>query len=79
MTVTTSHIPHTHTHISTCTQGNAQKTAMHTGFRKLCTAAVNVDIVFTEQIKEKSHIIWNDQDITFQITKILIYCINSLL
>lgn len=53
MTVTTLHIPHTHTHISTCTQGNAQKTAMHTGFRKLCTAAVNVDIVFTEQIKEK--------------------------
>ena len=53
MTVTTSHIPHTHTHISTSTQGNAQKTAMHTGFRKLCTAAVNVDIVFTEQITEK--------------------------
>ena len=55
MTVTTS-IPHTHTHTHTSTyahKGNAQKPAMHTGFRKLCTAAVNVDIVFTEQIKEK--------------------------
>ena len=65
MTVTTSHIPHTHTythththtqthtHTSTCTQGNAQKSAMHTGFQKLCTAAVNVDIVFTKQIRKK--------------------------
>ena len=51
MTVT-SHIPHTHTYLHG-TQDNAQKIAMHTGFRKLCTAAVNVDIVFTEQIKEK--------------------------